>query len=301
MSMLHIEFIYRTTAASYTTSQEEYRKIFVFNFFPKSSGIRIFITFWGFRPTVRRSSSTRSASRLCLYPLFVGEVFRHEFGMSRAATRAYGEVDAVPPIIKAVEAHFRTRTPCLIVTVLPTIKTVERRRVYYWVGGNGPEPTEHCPVQPRAQSRLHYWLVRHALLWPLRLSSRPRQRPLSPARRTQVLFRRRSGTSRHVVLDRWLMIRVVTPRASSLSAGPAWRRYQPRWRRWALLPYASWLVWCGVGVPVLGLIRLFPALAVLGVHGRKSSPARGHPPPRAVSGCRMPRTPRPPSAPHHCY
>ena len=59
MWMLYIEFIYRTTAVSYivnsySTSQDEYLEIFVFNFFSKSSGIRIFITFLGFRPTVRR-------------------------------------------------------------------------------------------------------------------------------------------------------------------------------------------------------------------------------------------------------
>ena len=54
MWILYIEFIYRITAVSYSTSQEEYREIFVFNFFPKSRGMRIFITFLGFRPTVHR-------------------------------------------------------------------------------------------------------------------------------------------------------------------------------------------------------------------------------------------------------
>ena len=71
MSMLYIEFIYRTTTVSYTTSQEEYRRIFVFNFFPKSSRIRIFIPFWRFRPTMRpclyASESMCLSLRLCLY------------------------------------------------------------------------------------------------------------------------------------------------------------------------------------------------------------------------------------------
>ena len=57
--MLYIEFIYRTTAVSYTTSQEEYRKIFIYNFFPKSRKIRI-ITLW----EVRRSAMHREQLRM---------------------------------------------------------------------------------------------------------------------------------------------------------------------------------------------------------------------------------------------
>ena len=48
--MLYIEFIYRTSAVSYSTSQEEYRKIFVFNFFRNPVESEFLSLFWGFIP-----------------------------------------------------------------------------------------------------------------------------------------------------------------------------------------------------------------------------------------------------------
>ena len=175
-----------------------------------------------------------------LYPLLVDAVSRHEFGMSRAAMRAYGEVDAVPSTNEAEDAHLRMGTPRLIVTVLPTIITVERRR------GRWEWASTHRTL-PRSTAR--------AILAP-KLARSPRVAVASPldeqaATTTALACTAHPGALQATEWDvatrspRSLVddsgcnaARVVAESAAPARRRyqPRRRRYQPRRRRWALLP-----------------------------------------------------------------